>query len=288
MSGSSSIPHGILSEYAAAAARAAAAAGDLIRRHFGARLAVQTKRSPVDLVTSVDRAAERLIAQRLTRAYPAVGFFGEEYGERKPEARYRWVVDPIDGTNNFVHGLPIIGVSIGLQDCGSPAAHRSRRGAPPAGAMLVGIIYDPLRRELFAAVQGAGATLNGRRIAVSPTRRLAHSLVSTGFSSNFLKRRQPYLRWFETLQRRSHGVRRIGSTVWCLAAVAAGRLEAFYELDLWPWDMAAGILLVKEAGGRVSNFAGGPPVLEQGRLVASNGWIHRELLEALKTTPPRG
>ena len=148
--------------------------------------------------------------------------------------------------------------------------------------MVVGVIYDPLRRELFAARRGGGATLNGRRLRVSPVRRLAQSLLSTGFSSNFLKREEPYLSWFKAFQRGSHGVRRIGSTVISLASVAAGRLEGFYEQDLWPWDIAAGIVIVEEAGGRVTNFLGQPVVLETGQVLASNRALHREMIAILR------
>ncbi len=255
-----------LTRYAQAAARAAVEAGALVAASIGRPKRIDTKRSAIDLVTEVDRAAERLIYRRLHRAAPACGFLGEELGVRAPDARSRWIVDPIDGTNNFVHGFPFFGVSIGLE-------HR--------GTLVMGVIYDPMRRELFTAVKGRGAFLNRRRIHVSPTRSLARSLLSTGFSTTFLKRSQPYLRWFLTLQRSSHGVRRMGSTVLSLAAVAAGRLEGFYEQDLWPWDIAAGMLLVEEAGGRVSNVRGGPVVLGEGRFVASNGRIHRELLGVL-------
>lgn len=258
--------HTTLTRYAQAAARAAMAAGALLAKSIGRPRRIDTKRSAIDLVTDVDRASERLIYQLLRRATPDCGFLGEELGERRPGAPCRWIVDPIDGTSNFVHGFPFFGVSIGLE----------RRGQ-----MAVGVIYDPMRRELFSAVKGRGAFLNNKRIHVSPARTLSGSLLSTGFSTQFLKRSQPYLRWFLTLQRSSHGVRRMGSTVLSLAAVAAGRLEGFYEQDLWPWDIAAGMLLVEEAGGRVSNVRGGPVVLGEDCFVASNGHIHRELLRAL-------
>ena len=256
-------------QLASTAARAAVAAGSLLAKRVGRPRTVRTKRSAIDLVTEVDRASERLIHNMLLRAEPTFGFLGEEDGERRGPTAYRWIVDPLDGTNNFVHGLPIFGVSIGLE-------HRGR--------MVVGVIYDPMRRELFTAMRGGGAFLNGRRIRVSSVRRLARSLVSTGFSSSFLTRDEPYLGWFRAVQRRSHGVRRVGSTVWCLAAVAAGRMEGFYERDLWPWDIAAGMLIVEEAGGRVTNLDGQPPALTKGQLVASNGRIHRELLQVLRNT----
>lgn len=257
-----------LTEYARAAAAAAKDAGLLLAKYAGRPSTVETKRSRIDLVTDIDRAAERRIRRRLARAYPSFGFLGEEGGEARSASPFRWIVDPVDGTNNFVHGLPLFGVSIGLE-------YR--------GQMVVGVIYDPMRRELFVATKGGGATLNGGRIRVSRTRQLSHSLLSTGFSSRFLKQPRPYLKWFEEFQRRSHGVRRIGSTVFCLAAVAAGRLDGFYEQDLWPWDIAAGILLVEEAGGRISDFDGAPPQLTAGRLVASNGRIHAGMLSVIRS-----
>jgi myo-inositol-1(or 4)-monophosphatase len=255
-----------LTRYATVASRAAVAAGSLLARHIGRPRTVQTKRSAIDLVTEVDRASERLIHTILHRADPAFGFLGEEQGERRRDAQSRWIVDPLDGTNNFVHGLPIFGVSIGLEQ---------------KGRIVVGVIYDPMRQELFVATRGGGAFLNGRRIHVASTRTLSHSLIATGFSSSFLRHDQPYLGWFRQVQRRSHGVRRVGSTVWCLAAIAAGRMEGFYERDLWPWDIAAGLLLVEEAGGRVTNLAGRRVVLDEGRLVATNGHIHQQLLRVL-------
>ncbi len=264
--------------YLRSATRAALAAGELLVEWAGRARHVKTKRSAIDLVTEVDRRTERLIDRRLRRDHPEVGFLGEEHGHRpapppqtlvggRAPSPSRWIVDPIDGTINFVHGLPLFGVSIALE-------HR--------GTVVAGVIYDPMRRELFAATQGGGAFRNGQRIHVSTAAALGRSLLSTGFSSMFTTRSQPYLRWFETFQRHSHGVRRIGSTVFSLASVAAGRLEGFYERDLWPWDIAAGMLLVTEAGGRVSDFRGRAPALDRGQLVASNGRIHAQMLRVLR------
>ena len=250
-----------------AACRAAQEAGALLARHADKSKTVSIKRNAIDLVTEIDKASEKLIRRILNRAAPGFGFLGEESAPEKSSSPYRWIVDPIDGTNNFVHGLPLFGVSIGLE-------HN--------GEMTVGVIYDPMRRELFSALRGHGAHLNGRRIRVSPTRELSKSLLATGFSFNFRKHPQPYLGSFQDFQCRSHGVRRIGSTVFCLASVAAGRVEGFYERDLWPWDVAAGMLLVEEAGGKVSNLEGKPATLTGGRLLATNGHIHPQMLRVLK------
>lgn len=249
------------------ACRAAQEAGALLRRHADKPKRVSTKSNPVDLVTEIDKASEQLIRRVLRRAAPGFGFLGEECGAEVSSSDYRWIVDPIDGTNNFVHGLPLFGVSIGLE-------HR--------GEMAVGVIYDPMRDELFSAMRGRGAYLNGRRIHAAPTKQLAQSLLATGFSFKFRKHPQPYLGWFQDFQCRSHGVRRIGSTVFCLASIAAGRLEGFYERDLWPWDIAAGMLLVEEAGGKVTNLEGKPLALTEGRMLATNGHIHQQMLRILK------
>src|SRR3989338_4932180 len=260
---STSFPHRCL-EVAVEAARRA---GRVQARAIGRPASVATKRSPIDLVTDVDRTSERLIRAHITRHFPAHGIYGEEYGRLKPRAAYQWFIDPLDGTMNFVHGVPWFAVSIGL----------IRQGRP-----ILGVIYDPIRKELFTAVHGGGAQLNGRRIRVARVRHLKDGLLSTGFSSQFHNDPARYLRWFEQLQQRSHGVRRVGSTAISLAYVACGRFDGFYEHDLWPWDVAAGMVLVREAGGRVTDFGGRAlPNARRGLLLASNGDIHPELVRVL-------
>ena len=256
-----------MSQYLEVAVEAARLAGRVQARFIGRPASVATKRSPIDLVTDVDRTSERLIRGHLARHVPAHGIYGEEYGRLKPRAAYQWFIDPLDGTMNFVHGVPWFAVSIGLIHQGRP---------------ILGVIYDPIRKELFTAVHGQGARLNGRRLHVSRIRRLKDGLLSTGFSSQFHKDPTRYLGWFEQLQRRSHGVRRVGSTAISLAYVACGRFDGFYEQDLWPWDVAAGMVLVREAGGRVTDFAGRAlPNARRGLLLASNGAIHPELVRVL-------
>ncbi len=261
-----SMPKPTLSHCVKVASEAAYQAAKLLLRYAGAPSKVETKRSPIDLVTEVDRAAEKLICKTLKRRFPEFGFLGEEHGAHNEGADYRWIIDPIDGTMNFVHGIPLFGISIGLE-------HRGR--------LVAGVIYDPSRKELYTAIRGRGAYLNGKRIYVSKTKKLANSILSTGFSSKFRRQPEPYLSWFRTFESNSHAVRRIGTTVLCLAYVAAGRMEGFYEMDLWPWDIAAGIVLVEEAGGRVTNFENKYPALERGRLIASNGHIHNQILKVL-------
>ena len=255
----------------AVATGAARRAGALLARHMGRPVTVETKRSAIDLVTEIDRRSEQWIHAAVRRRFPAHGFQGEERTRTNPAAPYQWIVDPLDGTMNFVHGVPAFAVSIGL-------LHRGR--------IVLGVIYDPTRREMFTALSGRGAFLNGRRLRVSRTARLSDSLLSTGFSSTFRAHPAPLLRWFTAFQLRCHGVRRIGSTAISLASVACGRHDGFYEQELWNWDIAAGILLVVEAGGRVTDFNGHPIArLEDGKIVASNGRIHPAMLTLLR--PPR-
>ena len=265
-------PSSPLDRFLRTATQAARQAGAILAAHVGKPATVETKRSAIDLVTDLDRASEDLIPRILLKAFPDHGFYGEERPRLRQDAPYQWIVDPLDGTTNFVHGLPLFGISIGL-------AHH--------GTILVGVIYDPMRKELFTAAKGRGAFLNGKRIAVSPTRRLGQSLLSTGFASTFRERHHRYLSWFRAFEMRSQAVRRIGSTALSLADVAAGRLDGFYEQHLWPWDVAAGLLLIHEAGGRVTDFRGRPPKIEQGEVLASNGRIHRQMLNVLGGTTHR-
>ncbi|MBI3323888.1 MAG: inositol monophosphatase [Candidatus Omnitrophica bacterium] len=249
------------------AIQAAHHAGKLLSAKAGRPRQVLTKRSAIDLVTEVDRASEALIHRAIARRFPDHGFVGEERTRTNPGSPYQWIVDPIDGTTNFVHGVPVFAVSIGLL----------LRGRP-----VVGVIYDPMRKETFHAVVGKGAWLNRRRIRVSSTSRLADSLLSTGFSARFREDPEPYLRWFTAFQLRCHAVRRIGCTSLSLAYVSCGREDGFFERDLWPWDIAAGVLLVTEAGGRLSDLDGSPLHIDDGRAVASNGRIHGAMIRLLR------
>ena len=256
-----------LHDYCRVAVRAARTAGTLLAKHAGRPRTVSTKSSDIDLVTEIDTASEAILHRAFRRAFPDHGFQGEERTRYHPSAAYQWLVDPLDGTINFVHGVPSFAISIGL------LYH---------GRIVVGVVHDPMRDETFTAVKGDGARLNGARMHVSPIRRVAKSLLSTGFSPKFRDNPAPYLRWFQAFQSRCHAVRRVGSSALSLAYVACGRQEGFYEQDLWPWDIAAGILLVKEAGGRVTDFRGRPVRrLSDGQLVASNGRVHREMLRLL-------
>jgi len=245
-------------------------AGAVLRAYFAKGVETEYK-GDVDLVTVADRTSEKLIRERLAAAFPEHGVFGEEGTRDRLEGEYRWYVDPLDGTTNFAHGFPQFCVSLGLEQ-------RSAGLAPEAdGTLVAAIIYDPLRDELFEAERGRGARLNGRPLRVSRTPLLAESLTATGFPSH-KRHENPNIHFYNQFTLRSHGVRRAGSAALDLAYVAAGRLDGFWEFNLNPWDTAAGVLLVEEAGGRVTNFAGRAFCLDSREVLASNGLIHSELM----------
>jgi myo-inositol-1(or 4)-monophosphatase len=252
------------------AAEIAREAGGRLREFFAQGVATEYK-GDVDVVTVADRTVEKLIRTRLSEAFPEHGIYGEEGTRERMDQEFRWYVDPLDGTTNFAHGFPQFCVSLGLEQRGV--------GSKPDedGTLQAAVIYDPMRDELYTAERGRGAVLNGKPLRVSKTPDLAEALVATGFPSR--KRHQsPNVHFYHEFTLRSHGVRRAGSAALDLAYVAAGRLEAFWEFNLNPWDTAAGVLLVTEAGGRVSGFAGGAFRLESHEVLASNGLIHDELV----------
>jgi myo-inositol-1(or 4)-monophosphatase len=225
-------------------------------------------KSPFELVTDADHASEELIVTAIAQQFPDHAIVAEERGGAAHEAGYTWLIDPLDGTNNYAHGFPVFCVSLALLK---------------DGALLLGVIYDPCRDELFSAERGQGARCNGRRIRVSETPTLAAALISTGFPYNYYAIDQDNnAREFNALLGRSQGIRRAGAAALDLAYVAMGRLDAHWELQLQPWDSAAGALLLSEAGGRMSDWRGGAWNPWNDRLVASNGHIHDELLQALQ------
>jgi myo-inositol-1(or 4)-monophosphatase len=245
-------------------------AGECLREFFARGVETEYK-GEVDVVTVADRTVEKLIRTRLSEVFPDHGVFGEEGTRERLEREFRWYVDPLDGTTNFAHGFPQFCVSLGLE-------HRpAGLGPDEDGALVAGVIYDPLRDELFAAEKGAGATMNGEPMRVSGITELAEALLATGFPSR-KRHASPNIHFYQEFTLRSHGVRRAGSAALDLAYVAAGRLEAFWEFNLNPWDTAAGILLIEEAGGRVTDFSGGHYRIESKEILASNGLIQAELL----------
>jgi myo-inositol-1(or 4)-monophosphatase len=226
------------------------------------------KKGVIDLVTEVDLAIERTFRQLVAERYPDHDVLGEEFGApgaARPAARHLWIFDPIDGTTNFAHGLPIFCSSLALEIDG----------------VTVAAVYDPSRNELFTADRGRGAWLNGERLTVSTNDRLVDSLLVTGFPYTVHEEAEEMLGLFGEFISASRAVRRLGSAALDMCYVAAGRMEGFWERDLGAWDIAAGALLVEEAGGRVSDLDGGPFVLRSGRLVASNGRVHDEMLSTI-------
>ena len=250
------------------AVKAARKAGAIITRSsFDLdKLTIRRKRQN-DFVSEVDHAAEDAILGILREAYPDHGVLAEESGARDAKADYVWIVDPLDGTTNFLHGFPQYCVSIGLQ-------HR--------GALQQAVVLDPNRNELFTATRGGGAFLNDRRIRVSRTDKLEDALVGTGFPFKEVERLDDYLRMFRNMTLGCSGVRRPGAAALDLAWVASGRIDGFWEIGLSPWDMAAGALLVREAGGLVGDLEGEDRYLESGRIVASNGKIFAAMLNTLR------
>jgi len=253
-----------------AAAAIAREAGARLREYYAQGVETASK-GDVDLVTVADRAVEKLIRARLGEAFPQHGIYGEEGTRDRLEGEFRWYVDPLDGTTNFAHGFPHFAVSLGLEQ--RPAG----LAADADGTLVAGVLYDPMRDELFTAERGRGAQLNGKPMHVSRIGELAEALLATGFPSR-KRHASPNIHFYQEFTLRSHGVRRAGSAALDLAYVACGRLEAFWEFNLNPWDTAAGILLVEEAGGQVTDYAGRHYRLASDEILASNGAIHEELV----------
>jgi myo-inositol-1(or 4)-monophosphatase len=256
------------------AAEIAREAGARLREFLAAGVATEYK-GDVDLVTVADRTVEKLIRTRIGEAWPDHGVYGEEGTREGMERQFRWYVDPLDGTTNFAHGVPQFCVSMGLEQ------RTGKLGEGDDGALVAGVIYDPMRDELYCAEKSRGAFLNGKPMRVSRIPDLAESLVATGFPSR-KRHDNPNIHFYHEFTLRSHGVRRAGSAALDLAYVSCGRYEAFWEFNLNPWDTAAGILLLEEAGGKVTDFAGGPFRLNSREVLASNGLIHDEMVGLFK------
>ncbi|HET9789675.1 MAG TPA: inositol monophosphatase family protein [Candidatus Angelobacter sp.] len=236
-------------------------AGALLMSYFG-KVSIEYK-GDADLVTQADRSSEKLIVERIRKQWPHHDLIGEEGSRTETGSDYRWYVDPLDGTTNFAHGYPVFCVSMGLEY---------------KGELLAGVVYDPTRDEMFTAAKGSGAQLNGRAIRVSKTARLKESLVATGFPSH-KRHKNPNINFYHQITLRSHGVRRAGSAALDLCYVACGRYDGFWEFNLNSWDTAAGVLLVQEAGGKVTNFSGGPFSIDSRQVLATNGVLHAEMLK---------
>jgi myo-inositol-1(or 4)-monophosphatase len=249
--------------------KAAHRAGRSLKRDLGEVEQLQVSlKGPGNFVTAADRRAEEIVYQELAKARPDYGFLGEEGGVREgTDKTHRWIVDPLDGTTNFLHGIPHFAVSIALER---------------NGAIVAGLTYNPANEELFVAERGKGAFLNDQRIRVAGRRRLGDAIVGCGlphYGRGDLKASRSEI---AAAQQNFAGLRRYGSATLDLAWVAAGRLDAYWERDLSPWDMAAGILLVREAGGFVSDLDGGEAIFAKSQVVAGNETMHRELMRLLR------
>jgi myo-inositol-1(or 4)-monophosphatase len=248
-------------DFVPAMAEIAREAGALLMEYFRHHVKVEYK-GDADLVTVADRKSEALIRERIRQQWPTHDILGEEQGLIDTGSDYRWYVDPLDGTTNFAHGFPVFCVSMALEYKG----HR-----------IAGVVYDPTRDELFVAELGSGAYLNHERISISKTATLAECLVATGFPSH-KRHKNPNIFFYHQITLRTHGVRRAGSAALDLCCVACGRFDGFWEFNLNPWDTAAGVLIVEEAGGKVTNFSGNPFELNSRETLASNGLVHDALL----------
>ena len=249
------------------AVRLAREAGAIQRERWGTKLEIGTKSAEVDLVTEVDRACEALVVEGIGRERPGDSILAEEGGGGEvPDAAWRWVIDPLDGTTNFAHAYPCFAVSIGVEH---------------EGESVVGVVYNPILDELYHAVRGEGAFLNGQAIRPSRETDLGRALLATGFAYDRRKSDQDNLRETAAFLKRGRAVRRDGSAALDLCAVACGRFDGYWEWKLAPWDVAAGRLLVTEAGGRVSGRRGDPAPASGAEMVASNGGIHDAMLEVL-------
>jgi myo-inositol-1(or 4)-monophosphatase len=255
------------------AIRAAREAGAFLKHSVGKVKHVEMKKDEErNLVSEIDKASEAMIIRTIKEKFPDHAILAEESGGTQSTAEYTWVIDPLDGTTNFLHRLPIFSVTIGIEW---------------KGEIIAGVVYDPNADELFTAERGSGAFLNGTRLHVSHASRLIESLVVTGFPYNISDNPDHAVERFEHFLMECQGIRRLGSAALDLCYVAAGRFDGFWEVSLNPWDMAAGILIVKEAGGQVTDFSGGAASIYKKQILASNAIIHQSMLQVLqKVTSP--
>jgi len=248
-----------------AAVKAAIQAGDYAKRRKG-KIRNIVYKGEIDIVTDVDKKCEEIIVGRLKKRFPSHKILSEEGYLKRPPAAYRWIIDPLDGTTNYAHGLPVYSVSVALE-------HK--------GDSIAGVIYCPETGELFRAERGRGAYLNNKKIHVSKGRKLKNALLATGFAYNIRNTGKDNLNYFNLLIKRAQAVRRFGSAALDLAYLACGRFDGFWELNLHPWDSAAGALIVREAGGTVTRFDGSPYSHYDKQILATNGKIHAEMRQVL-------
>ena len=255
-----------MADFLSVAREAAVKAGRLLRENIDGTREIRYK-GDINLVTEMDRRSEHTIVETLRGVFPGHGFIAEEETDQRNQSGFLWIIDPLDGTTNYAHGYPCFSVSIALQH---------------EGQVIVGVVYDPMRDELFSAEKGGGSFLNGKKIAVSRTDSLIRSLLATGFPYDRKESDRNNLDYFHHLLMASQEVRRDGSAALDLSSVAAGRFDGFWELKLKSWDVAAGSLIVLEAGGAVSGLSGNTVALDAGEILATNGRIHDQMVRALQ------
>ena len=242
-------------------------AGEIVRNGFGKNFGIEFKTNEANLVTDIDKASEKHIKEFIQKKYPAHSILAEEGGEIKKDSEYQWVIDPIDGTTNFAHGLPIFSISIGLQK---------------NGMTVSGVVYDVMQNITYAAEKGGGSFADSQRIKVSNNDNIKHSVLVTGFPYNISDNPENALEKFTALTRASRGIRRLGSAALDFCYVAKGVFDGFWEVYLNPWDICAGKLIVEEAGGLVTGFLGEEINIYTRRILATNGKIHDKMMEFLK------
>ncbi|MGQ9694776.1 MAG: inositol monophosphatase family protein [Thermodesulfobacteriota bacterium] len=255
-----------MSSFKQIAVKAAKQAGIILKKNLSKKRKIAYK-GVVNLVTEMDFLTEEIITSLIKKHFPNHNILAEEKVNWQGDSAYRWIIDPLDGTTNYAHGFPIFCVSIALEK---------------DNEIILGIVYDPMREELFIGEKGKGARLNGQKIHVSSVPKLSQSLLATGFPYDLRESSKNNFDHFRNFALRVHAVRRAGSAALDLCYVAAGRFDGFWEMKLGPWDFAAGSLIVKEAGGKVTDFGGHPLNLNSGHVLASNGKIHQEMLSIIK------
>lgn len=249
-------------------------AGEILLRNLDKPRSIERKGAlDTNLVTETDKEVEEFIVGVITREFPGHEILAEESGTRGTPSDYRWIIDPLDGTTNYAHGLPLFCTSIGLEF---------------RGELILGVIYDPTRDELYCAQKGSGATLNGRPLRVSGTRALGESLLVTGFPYDVRSNPHRVIEHFNAFLLKARALRRLGSAALDLCYVAAGRFDGFWEASLQPWDMAAGVVIVREAGGLFTDYRGQPSTIYESTMIASNGLIHAQMIEVLSQSPNNG
>ena len=241
-------------------------AGNLLKEKFNSKHEIHYK-GEINLVTEADKMSEDLIIAALSSNFPDHGILSEESPAQNSQSMLRWIIDPLDGTTNYAHGYPVFCVSIALEN---------------KGVIVLGVIYDPLREDMFVAEGGKGAYLNGKKLKVSPTATLSRSLLATGFPYDIRLSKDNNLNYFNLMAVEAQAIRRAGAAALDLAYLACGRFDGFWELKLMPWDMAAGCLMVEESGGVISDMFGGKWDISSPNVLVSNGLIHEQMINVFK------